>query len=214
MSVEHHVGGDLLLAYGTGSLDEATSLLVATHLALCPACRHELDLVEEVCGAMLESMPTGAPVDEAMLDAVTLDPGRPAPAVPAASGPFVLPQPLRDYAGGDAGDLRWRALGGGIRHVPLRTSGTDTTARLLSIPAGRNVPDHGHGGFEATLVLAGSFYDRDTWHRRGDVALADPTVVHQPVAGPEADCICLAVTDAPLRFRSLVPRLLQPILRL
>ena len=214
MSVEHHVGDDLLLAYGTGSLDEATSLLVATHLALCPACRRELDLVEEICGAMLESMPTDAPVDEAMLDAVTTEPVPPAPAVPTASGPFVLPQPLRNHTGGDAGDLRWRALGGGMRHVPLRTSGTATTARLLSIPAGRSVPDHGHGGFEATLVLAGSFYDRDTWHRRGDVALADPTVVHQPVAGPEADCICLAVTDAPLRFRSLVPRLLQPILGL
>ena len=114
MSVEHHVGGDLLLAYGTGSLDEATSLLVATHLALCPACRHELDLVEEVCGAML--------------DVVASCPGRPAPTVTAEPGPFVLPQPLRDYAGGDAGTLRWRALGGGIRHVPFRTGGTDTIA--------------------------------------------------------------------------------------
>jgi putative transcriptional regulator len=27
-------------------------------------------------------------------------------------------------------------------------------------------------------------------------------------------CICAAATDAPLRFRGLIPRLLQPILRI
>lgn len=211
MNVVHHVDGDLLLAYGAGSLDEATSLLVATHLALCPACRSDLDMVEEVGGSLMASMPSGAPVEEATLDAVTAGQRHTASEVSEAAGPFVLPQPLRDHAGGDVGSLRWRTLGGGIRQVPLRTGGMATSARLLSIPAGRSVPDHGHGGFEATLVLAGSFYDRETWYRRGDVSLAGPTVVHQPVAGPEADCICLAVTDAPLRFRSLVPRLLQPL---
>ena len=213
MKVEHHVSGDLLLAYGTGSLDEATSLLVATHLALCPASRHELCLVEEVFGVMLDSIPVGAALDEAVIDAMTSGP-RFTPTVPVESGSFILPQPLRDRAGGDVGDLCWRALGGGIRQVPLRTSGTATTARLLSIPAGRGVPDHGHGGFEATLVLAGTFYDRENWYRRGDISFADPNVVHQPVAGPETDCICLAVTDAPLRFHSFLPRLLQPILGL
>ena len=50
MKVEHHVSGDLLLAYGTGSLDEATSLLVATHLALCPASRHELSWLRRSSG--------------------------------------------------------------------------------------------------------------------------------------------------------------------
>ena len=214
MNVVHHVDGDLMLAYGAGSLDEATSLLVATHLALCPACRSDLDLVEEVCGTMIASMPSSTSVDETTFDAVTSGPRRAAPEPPSATGPFVLPQPLRDHVGGDADELKWRALGGGIRQVLLRTAGTATSARLLSIPAGGSVPDHGHGGFEATLVLAGSFYDREMWYRRGDVSLADSTVVHQPVAGPEADCICLAVTDAPLRFRSFVPRLLQPLFRI
>lgn len=35
---------------------------------------------------------------------------------------------------------------------------------------------------------------------------------HQPHAGAEKDCICLAVTDVPLRFKSLVTRLVQPLL--
>ena len=214
MTIEHHIGDDLLLAYGAGTTDEATSLLIATHLALCPVCRNKLALAEAIGGTLLDVAVPDLALDDAMLETVTRDPGR-TDAVDARphrapSRPFVLPQPLRDYAGGDVAGLRWRAVGGGIRQFPLETRGSDTTARLLSIPAGRSVPDHGHGGFEATLVLAGSFYDRGSWYRRGDVDIAGPAVVHRPVAGPEEDCICLAVTDAPLKFQALIPRLLQP----
>ena len=46
----------------------------------------------------------------------------------------------------------------------------------------------------------------------GDLEEADETVEHQPVAGAGEDCICLAVTDAPLRFKSRFMRLVQPIL--
>ena len=41
---------------------------------------------------------------------------------------------------------------------------------------------------------------------------ADGSLTHQPVAGPEEDCICLAITDAPLKFRSRLLRLVQPFL--
>ncbi len=214
MMIEHHVGDDLLLAYGAGTLDEALSLLVATHLALCPACRVDLELAEAVGGALIDSAPSGAAIDETVLEMVTGNQDREdGPAASARLGlsvPFVLPLPLRDYAEGDAAGLEWRAVGGGIRQVPLKTRGSGATARLLSIPAGKSVPDHGHRGFEATLVLAGSFYDRGSWYRRGDVGIADPSVVHRPAAGPEEDCICLAVTDARLRFEAPIPRLFQP----
>ena len=129
---------------------------------------------------------------------------------PAQSGGFVLPHPLRDYSGGDVTELAWRGVGGGIRQFPLKTGGAGPEARLLSIPAGKGVPGHGHGGFEATMVLAGSFYDRGSWYRRGAIGFADESVVHRPVAGPEQDCICLATTEARRRFAGMVSRLLQP----
>ena len=34
-----------------------------------------------------------------------------------------------------------------------------SVARLLRIPAGKPVPEHGHGGQEMTLVLRGAFED-------------------------------------------------------
>jgi len=226
MTIRHHLGDDLILAYATGELDEATSLLVATHLALCPQCREALGLAESIGGALIEDEVVVEVSDESL--ALVLDriervegPESAAPvAQPSAPSqqpvgqrkPFVLPQPLRDYAGGDVESLRWRALGGGVRHLPIDTETSEAKARLLYIPAGMKVPDHGHRGLELTLVLAGSFYDQGAWFRRGDVEEADATIEHQPAAGPEEPCICLAVTDAPLRFRSLIPRLAQPFL--
>ncbi len=218
MTIDHHIGEDLLLAYGAGTLDEATSLLVATHLALCPACRADLDLAETIGGVLIDQAESVVPADEGILEAAASAPAGPARTrriseqtpLDGPCGAFVLPQPLRDYAGGDIAGLAWRAVGGGVRKFPIKTGGPGATAQLLSIAAGQGVPDHGHRGFEATLVLAGSFYDRGSWYRRGDVEFADEGVVHRPVAGPEEDCICLAVTDARLKFLTLIPRLLQP----
>jgi putative transcriptional regulator len=65
-----------------------------------------------------------------------------------------------------------------------------------------------------TLVLSGALVDDDEIFRRGDVEQADELVEHQPKAGPGEDCICLAVTDAPLRFKSFMARLAQPFLRI
>ena len=86
--------------------------------------------------------------------------------------------------------------------------------RLLYIPPGQSVPEHGHGGLELTLVLQGSFSDSEGSFGVGDVETAHGEIEHQPVAGQGAPCICLAATDAPLRFRGLIPRLLQPIFRI
>ena len=94
------------------------------------------------------------------------------------------------------------------------TGDETTTMRLLRIPKGQPVPEHTHRGVELTLVLAGSFSDEVSTFRRGDVEMADPEILHTPRAGEEENCICLAVTDAPLRFSSRLMRLLQPLLKI
>lgn len=213
MTVKHHISDDLIFAYGAGTLDEATGILVATHMALCPQCRDGLLAAESLGGALLENAGEAEVGDDALaslFDRIDGMPEQPAPAAaPSRPASAVLPRPLRDYVGGDVEQIRWRSLGGGVRHCPLETGSAGSTARLLFIPAGADVPDHGHRGLELTLVLTGAFYDRGVWFRRGDVEEADATIDHKPVAGPEEPCICLAVTDAPLRFHGLLPRLVQ-----
>ena len=71
---------------------------------------------------------------------------------------------------------------------------------LLWIRPGRKMPAHTHEGSEITLVLDGAFSDSRGRYGRGDIALADEDVDHSPVAENERPCICLAITDAPLRL--------------
>ena len=76
------------------------------------------------------------------------------------------------------------------------------------------MPDHGHRGTELTLVLQGAFTDATDHFGAGDIEVANEELDHTPVADIGADCICLAATDAPLRFRGLMPRIAQPFLRI
>jgi putative transcriptional regulator len=97
-----------------------------------------------------------------------------------------------------------------VYHVPINISDSETRAAMLRVRRGVAVPRHGHGGRELTLVLAGSFCDGGAVFAKGDVEETDESVVHQPIAGSDEDCVCLAVTDALLQFKTLTARLLQP----
>ncbi|UJW75541.1 ChrR family anti-sigma-E factor [Rhizobium sp. SL42] len=221
LQVQHHISDELLLSYATGELAEGWSLAVATHLALCPSCRNRLSFMEHAGGEMLElAIPetsAGMPAsswEEMKAKISAAEPlKRPdAKAAAAQTDAPVLPEPLRSYLGADVGHLKWKALGRGAYHIPIKTEDGRTQVRLLKIPAGKPVPEHSHGGRELTLVLKGAFTDGASVFKRGDLEEADESLTHQPVATPEEDCICLAVTDAPLKFQSRLLRLLQPIL--
>jgi putative transcriptional regulator len=217
MSVRHQVSDELLLDYASGSLGESWSLAVSTHLALCPESRQRLEALEMTGGALLTDIePTQGNVDADWEKIRTLlyaerSSATSRPAVQTRDD-AVLPEPLRSYAGGDVDKLKWKQLGPGAYHFPIRTRDGEANVRLLRIPAGKPVPEHTHGGRELTVVLSGYFKDGNDVFRRGDFEEADEDLMHQPVAGEGQDCICLAVTDAPLKFKSWLVRLVQPVL--
>lgn len=213
MTARHHIGDDLLLAYAAGNLAEGWSLAVATHLSLCAECRERLAVAEAAGGQLLETLDreTVAPDSWAAIRSRLGTPD--APVVTRRSNDTaILPKPLRDYVGGDVDAIRWQRLGKGAAQLRLKTGDRETQVRLLKIPAGKPVPEHSHSGREITVVLSGAFHDGTTLFARGDVEEADDDIQHIPTATPDADCICLAVTEAPLRFRSWIVRAIQPIL--
>ncbi|MFP4275169.1 MAG: ChrR family anti-sigma-E factor [Paracoccaceae bacterium] len=213
--ITHHLTPQLLMAYSAGSLPEAFNLVVATHLSMCDECRAEAAAHDAIGGALLEE--EAVAVDEDSL-ARTLrlirEDGEQAPARAAGSrSGGELPAPLAGYVGGRLDTVRWKPIGMGVRQAILPTS-SQARARLLHIPAGTAVPDHGHHGTEITLVLKGAFLDEQDRFGPGDVEIAGQETEHTPVADLAEDCICLAVTDAPLKFSGLLPRLAQPFLRI
>lgn len=213
-NVNHHLTEPLLMAYAAGNLPEAFGLIVATHISMCDECRARLGSYDAVGGSLLDDCgaePMAAGSMDAVMAKIAGNGPTDEPIVVPTDAESDVPAPLADYIGNDFADVKWRSLGGGVRHALVKTGGK-ATARLLHIPAGMEMPEHGHKGLEATLVLKGAFRDEDGRFGRGDIEIADQDLDHTPIAEAGEDCICLAVTDAPLKFNSWIPRIAQPFL--
>lgn len=215
MNIKHHLTEELLMGYSAGTLPEAFNVVVASHISLCDECRAALAEYDAVGGEVLAKSDATAMAEdslEATLAMITA-----APMVADLKAPVVesgiFPAPLRDYVSGDLDAVKWRKVGGGVSQMILKTS-PSATVRLLKIPAGAAMPDHGHKGTELTLVLQGAFVDDDDHFAAGDVEVANEDLTHTPVAAEGVDCICLAATDAPLQFNGLIPRIAQKFMRI
>ena len=215
-NIKHHLSDDILMGYAAGTLPEAFNLMVAAHLSLCDTCRAQAESFDAVGGEVLNTEPDKDVTLESGSLAATMAliaGGAPEEIrLPRRAG-AVLPGPLQVYVGGDLDAIQWRAVGMGVKQAILPPS-KDASARLLFIPAGAAMPDHGHKGTEMTMVLQGAFQDEDDYFARGDVEIADSDLHHTPVADIHEDCICLAVTDAPLQFDGLLPKIVQRFIRI
>jgi len=199
-----------MTAYAAGTLPQPFALVVAAQISLCDETRAAFEAHQAVGGIVLEDSYV-APISSDLkanvldlLDASDED-------VPAFERAGLFPGPVMQALKGKP--PRWKRLGGGVKQTIL-SSDNKGSVRLLYIPPGQAVPDHTHGGLELTLVLQGSFSDETGRYGVGDLEVADEDLEHTPIADFGAPCICLAATDAPLKFRSILPRVLQPLFRI
>ncbi|MFY0693343.1 MAG: cupin domain-containing protein [Paracoccaceae bacterium] len=229
--IRHHLTDKILLGYAAGTLPEAFSLVVATHISMCDECRARLGAFDAIGGSLIETsietgIETGDDLVVAEMPAVDfaatlkrIEAGNGAQEASqnaetrAPSSDSSLPATLKNYIGGDLDAVKWRPVGMGVRQAILKTS-RSASVRLLHIPAGTAVPDHGHHGTEMTIVLQGAFRDEHDRFGPGDVEIATEDLEHTPVAEEGVDCICLAATDAPLKFNGLLHRIAQPFLKI
>lgn len=209
-TIKHHTPDHLMAAYTAGSLPHPFAMVVAAQISMDDTCRASYEAHQAVGGIILEDTETSDVSDDLksnvldQLDASYVEKPRKKPQ-------GVYPAPVMAALKGRA--PRWKSLGLGVRQDIL-WAGPEGSVRLLYIPANQAVPDHSHGGLELTLVLQGSFSDETGEFNVGDLEVANEDLEHTPFAGGDQDCICLAATDAPLRFRSFMPRLLQPLFRI
>lgn len=209
---DRRFGEEILLDYVTGTLDEATTLMVAAHLELCSQSREMVDLMTHVGGALLDDVEPVAMRDstfDAVMWLIDERGAEEAPVdAPGAGGDedmTVLPHAIQDRVAACGG--KWSFVAPGVRAMDLGfdapQGSTETKpgeVKLYRLEPGKGVPAHTHQGSEVTLVLTGAFADGRDRFGPGDVSVASPEITHKPVAEAGETCFALAITDAPLQL--------------
>jgi putative transcriptional regulator len=228
VNINHHPDETTLISYAAGTLDEAFAVIVSCHLQICETCREDVKTAELIGGSHLEQSEE-APLSQGsfgrLLEKISVEPNTDITTEQSTTDLLnktsqpnhnhewsKLPLALRNYLETNIEDLKWKRLAPGVSHHPIKLSeNANSSLRLLRIAKGKQMPEHGHNGHELTLILQGAYQDKFGTFAKGDIADLDDDVEHQPKVISDEDCICLAATEAPTKFKSLLGRILQPI---
>jgi putative transcriptional regulator len=214
MTIRSHPSEATLLAYAAGTLSSGFSLAVAAHLQFCKACREPIATWEGVAGTLLDAMPESEIADDALARTMARARSRETDPQPARIqkveiGGVELPRAL---AAAGINKRRWIAPG--IWRATI-SAGSKTPAEtyLIRLGANRKIPLHGHEGMETICVMKGSFSDVTGRYGVGDFLELDETSLHEPVAGPEGECICIISSESPPKMRGLLGWLMRVLYR-
>jgi putative transcriptional regulator len=191
---------NLLASYVAGALPMPLQHLVSAHLELKDDNRGFVAGLEDMAGSAMERQEEIVLHDRDARLAAIFDAAEDADdlVMPSVKD-SVLPAALAGLVPYSSDNIPWRTKMPGYKECSLGVV-DGCEVNLLWIRPGRKMPDHTHEGSEITLVLDGAFSDANGRYGRGDIALADQDVDHSPVAENDRPCICLAITDAPLRL--------------
>jgi putative transcriptional regulator len=208
--MRHHPSETTLLTYVAGGLPAPHAQLVMLHAALCSQCADEIRLLEAAGGAFVCDLPPAPLAPDALgrmmarLDDEPVAIGEPV----KKRGPVTPAAIISSLATG-----RWRWSGPGIRLMPLlKRDSSDTRLDLIQVAPDTGLLQHGHTGFETTIVLQGAFHDGVDRYGIGDFAEAAGGLNHRPMALAGPDCICLIAMSGHLSARGLLGRLVRPLL--
>lgn len=206
----------MLLEYACGTLNDAHALLMASYVSLRPDAHKILCKFEDLGGDLLDSMCKPEPLSSDCFEKVLLqlngaDEGKDEQEHSASNAALnSLPQPLRAYITCNRKNtISWKPFMKGIKFHILKTADSNYNVMLLNVPPGVKTPAHRHEGSEITLILQGAFHDKTGSYNAGDLVIHDEHVHHQPIGDEKEGCICLVVTDAPVKFTGRWMRLLN-----
>lgn len=212
--IKHHPDVNLLVDYVSGNVSIAKSVCIAAHNGYCGICRKSTFQLEALGAELftaLDSDTVSNSTFEAVLDKLEEKPQIQSKALNPKedSFPLVLNKLMRD----GFKDLKWRKITSALSVSQLYTGDLNHECALFQIVAGGKIPEHDHKGTEMTVVISGGFSDRRGVYHQGDFICWERHQIHAPTALESEDCICLAVSEAPLRFTGWRYRWMNPFLR-
>jgi putative transcriptional regulator len=211
MAITHHPDISTLMSCAAGSQPEALAAVVASHIAMCPACSDELRKMQEIGVALFENLPAASVAAKAPVVAARAAEAHGDETGARSDSPGDVPAHLAPLLGENLDSVAWRRLAPGVWHYPIPLSkGARGNLRLVKVAPGKELPDHGHTGEELTLLLRGSYRDEIGTFKPGDIADLDDEVEHRPIADAMTGCICLIASEKKARFKGLIARLMQP----
>lgn len=175
----------LLLSYAAGLLDQAQSLIVASHVALSPAAKEKVHACEAVGGALMEKYCEPVKMKKtslqnvlARLDSIE-DPGEREEMYELVfpqglSIPLCLKRSIRCHVQHST----WRRVRPGIESFELHLECRRSHAQFLKAERGVQAPPQAPRGMELTLILDGALADETGHYKRGDLVIIDETCRH------------------------------------
>lgn len=206
-----------IVSYAAGALNEAYALVVASHLTYHPQLQNKLSDAEAIGGGLLNDIQPSVMSEKSLTSVWDKIDQFPQKSIGSDYIPIFpnMPEPLCEYLGKPLNDLKWRMMGPGMKQVKLWNGPDGECLWLLKARGGTKIPSHDHLGSEMTLVLQGSYRAGDHHYTKGSLEYADSEIEnHQPIIDQGEDCICLVVTEAPIRLHSLIGRMVQPFIGL
>lgn len=218
--IKHHPNEDILKQHMKGTLSPLLSTAVAAHIEMCPKCQNasaiiNVELSDEFIADAGESLDQSVDAERihslvAEIVALPKDSANSISPHTAAnktirygSKQFTLPKALQRYS-----DSEWAGFAG-VNRARIPESLEKTKGSFYYIEPGANIPEHTHKGNELTLLLDGTFKDKNGTYVPGDFIWLNQNDQHQPIT--EKGCLCFVVCDAPLHFTQGASRLLNPI---
>ena len=217
--VAHRLGDEWIMEYAAGTLSEGEAILVASHLSFLPDAAEMLEVAEAIGGSLLEHETSASMAPDALASVLARIDGAataaPLRGRPSAATESILPTPLREWLGvEDVEDLKWSFMGPGMKKIMLWRGPGDQRVWMLRAQPGTKIPVHGHRGTELTLVLKGAFDDPHGHFGVGDIEEKDELDMHALTIADGEECICLALTEGPIKLKGLIARMMQPFIGL
>ena len=214
-TIHNHPDDELLASYSAASLPLSQALCISAHIEHCDECDQKLKRLNQVGSQLMHQLKPSPPSADLKnklldrLDSITEDPVKEQPGPSDSS----VPRCLRQFIRTGYQDVAWKRISPDIHSFELCRDKNNAKVELLRIKAGGTSSTHTHLGDEYTVILEGSFSDEDGLYHQGDFLVRNSSRRHTPVATQNSECICLAVTEAPIQLTGLFSRLLNPLIR-